>query len=67
LGLPIRLGQQQHAGIEREASVREFPPHWPCSAKASKLSGFGLETIIQGGEWRAVVDEDEQYSFAIAL
>src|SRR6187431_305375 len=36
-----------------EASVRQFPPHWPRSAKASKLSGFGVETIIQGGEWRA--------------
>jgi hypothetical protein len=31
------------------------------------ISGLGLETIIQGDEWRAVADEDGQYSFAVAL
>jgi len=28
---------------------------------------LGVETIIQGGEWRATADEDGRYSFAIAL
>ena len=33
--------------------------------KASKLSGFGVETIIQGGEWHATANG--RYSFAVAL
>jgi hypothetical protein len=32
-----------------------------------ETSGFGVETIIQGGEWRATADEDGHYCFAVAL
>jgi hypothetical protein len=66
-GIAGRLHKSdRRGGHEREASVRQFPPHWPRSAKAVEPSGFGVETIIQGCEWRATVDEDGRYSFAVA-
>ena len=63
------LSEMQHPGdatADQPADDAGYPKQ-QHEEKASKLSGFGVETIIQGGEWHATTDEDGHYCFAVAL